>query len=111
MEKVRTSRLIGKTVSDTSGKVLGTVEDVELSGGSVYLVVRTASQGSQGSQGSPARTSQFWVSWDQVASVQDIILLKIKHEMAALQAKICAACGYQNRTVAQFCRKCGRALV
>jgi sporulation protein YlmC with PRC-barrel domain len=108
MEKVRTSRLIGKTVSDTSGKVLGTVEDVELSGGSVYLVVRTASQGSQGS---PARTSQFWVSWDQVASVQDIILLKIKHEMAAPQAKICAACGYQNPTVAQFCRKCGRALV
>ena len=105
MEKVRTSRLIGKTVSDTSGKVLGTVADVELSGNTLYLIVR------MNSQGSPAQhTSEFSVRWDQVASVEDIILLKIKYEVAAPQAKICSVCGYQNPPVAQFCRKCGRSV-
>jgi sporulation protein YlmC with PRC-barrel domain len=93
------------TVSDTSGKILGTVGDVELSGNVPYLIVR------MNTQGSPAQpSSEFSVRWDQVASVQDIILLKIKYEAATAQTKICSACGYQNLPVAQFCRKCGRSL-
>jgi sporulation protein YlmC with PRC-barrel domain len=105
LERVRTSTLIGKTVCDKSGKILGAVGDVELSGNTVYLIVR------MNSQSSPAQnTSEFSVRWDQVASVQDIILLKIKHEAAAPQTEVCSACGYRNPPVAQFCRKCGKSL-
>jgi sporulation protein YlmC with PRC-barrel domain len=100
---IRINSLLGMTTLDATGKVVGAVSDVEFSEGHTYLIIKPI-QGPGASE--RAGAIDMIVRWDQIASIQDIIMLKIR---STSKAQICS-CGYENMPGAKFCRSCGRAL-
>lgn len=95
----RFSNMLKKTVSNSNGRVLGTLEDFELSGTNLSLIVKPKEE----------NQSDLVIDWADVASVYDIILLKTKYEIANRSIKTCT-CGYENPAEARFCRQCGKAI-
>lgn len=100
---IRINSLLGMTTTDATGKVVGAVSDVELSEGRTYLIIKPIqAPGASKAEG----IHDLSVRWDQIASIQDIILLKTRSNS---KAEICS-CGYENMPGAKFCRSCGREL-
>jgi sporulation protein YlmC with PRC-barrel domain len=99
--KKRSSELIGKSVSDADGTVLGKVIDAELDldGYGFCLVVANNQSGE--------RSKELIVAPSEIAKVKDIILLKTTYEK---KRKACEKCGFENPIIASFCRECGTTL-
>jgi len=108
-------QFIGLQVIDTKGSLLGNVKDVSLDfeNKDISLKVATKNKG------------EMDFSWDDVQSVEDVVLLKKQVDMApsppeskpdssAEQASqpllICPSCGASSPARAKFCSKCGADL-
>ena len=95
----RLSSILKKTVSDSNGRVIGTLEDFELAGSNLSLIVKPKE----------ASQSELIIDMADVASIYDIILLKTKYNIENNAIKACT-CGTENPIEARFCRGCGKAL-
>ena len=96
--KRRSSELIGKSVSDADGAVIGKVIDAELDldGFGFCLVVAKNEPGK--------RSKELIITPNEIARVKDIVLLKTTYET---KPRICDKCGFENAMVASYCRECG----
>jgi sporulation protein YlmC with PRC-barrel domain len=98
-------------VIDSKGVLVGNVKDVSVDFRNRSLAFRIATK---------TRT-EIDVSWDDVLSVEDVVLLKKEVDLAVaavpspapptIQAVlICPSCGTSAPGHAKFCPKCGAAL-
>jgi sporulation protein YlmC with PRC-barrel domain len=110
-EFVPTQRFIGMQVIDSMGSMVGTVKDlgVNIVEKKFNLIVTTKAR------------SEIQISWDDIQSVLDVVLLRKEIELpkAAEPAaapppppplapmKICTNCGTSVLPAAKFCPKCG----
>ena len=98
-------------VIDNKGAMVGNVKDVSVDFRNKGLAFRITTK---------ART-EMDVSWDDVLSVEDVVLLKKEVDLATATipvpaspmiqaAMICPSCGASAPGHAKFCPKCGAAL-
>lgn len=108
---VSAQRFVGMQVIDNKGSLVGNVKDVSVDFRNKGLAFRVTTK---------ART-EMDMSWDDVLSVEDVVLLKKEVELAAatslptappmVQAvMICPNCGTSGPGHAKFCPKCGANL-
>jgi sporulation protein YlmC with PRC-barrel domain len=101
----------GLQVIDTKGAVVGSVKDVSVDFRNKALAFRITTK---------AR-AEMDVSWDDVLSVEDVVLLKKELDLSVATvpspglptvqtAMICPKCGASVPGHAKFCPKCGAAL-
>jgi len=101
----------GLQVIDTKGVVVGNVKDVSVDFRNKALAFRITTKGH----------AEMDVSWDDVLSVEDVVLLKKELDVTAATvppstlpsiqaAMICPKCGASAPGRAKFCPKCGAAL-
>jgi sporulation protein YlmC with PRC-barrel domain len=101
----------GLQVIDTKGAVVGSVKDVSVDFRNKALAFRIATK---------AR-AEMDVSWDDVLSVEDVVLLKKELDLTVATvpsgtpptiqtAMICPKCGASAPGHAKFCPRCGAAL-
>lgn len=113
---VPAQRFVGMQVIDTKGTLVGNVKDVSVDFENKSLAFRVS-----------AKTgTELDMDWEDVQSVQDVVLLKKEVELSvpeqqpvsgpsppapAVQAVlICPNCGASAPGHAKFCPKCGRTL-
>jgi len=93
-------------VIDSKGVVVGNVKDVSVNFGGKSLAFRVATKS----------RSELDVNWDDVISVEDVVLLKKEYETRVQAAPtvqavlICPNCGGSAPGHAKFCPKCGAGL-
>lgn len=98
-------------VIDSKGALVGNVKDVSVDFRNKGLAFRVTTK---------ART-EMDVPWDDVLSVEDVVLLKKEVDLAVATvvaptpptvqaAMICPSCGTSAPGHAKFCPKCGAAL-
>jgi sporulation protein YlmC with PRC-barrel domain len=109
---VPSQRFIGMQVIDNKAVVVGNVKDVSVSFQGKSLAFRVTTK----------NRSELDVSWDDVQSVEDVILLKNEVDLstakptsstvpAVTQALlICPNCGASAPGHAIFCPKCGHSV-
>lgn len=110
---VPAQRFVGMQVIDNKGSLVGNVKDVSVDFRNKGLAFRVTTK---------ART-EMDLAWDDVLSVEDVVLLKKAVEVAAsatasqptappmIQAVlICPNCGASAPAHAKFCPKCGGTL-
>jgi sporulation protein YlmC with PRC-barrel domain len=109
---VSSQRFAGMQVIDSKGSLVGTVKDVSVDFRNKNLAFHVATK---------AR-SEMDVLWDDVLSVEDVVLLKKEVELPfstvaaplpppSVQAVvICPSCGTSAPGHAKFCPKCGAGL-
>jgi sporulation protein YlmC with PRC-barrel domain len=110
---VPAQRFVGMQVIDSKGMLVGNVKDVSVNfhDRNMAFLVATKSH------------AELDVAWDDVSSVEDVVLLKKDMELPKLQSEsaspapsvvqavvICPNCGASAPGVAKFCPKCGRNL-
>jgi sporulation protein YlmC with PRC-barrel domain/ribosomal protein L40E len=111
-------QFVGLQVIDTKGTLVGNVKDVSLDieNKAVSLTVSTKSKG------------EMDFTWDDVQSVEDVVLLKKQVDLSSVSAPeskeasreqsvqsvqtlvICPNCGASSPARAKFCSKCGTEL-
>ena len=108
-------QFIGLQVIDTKGSLIGNVKDIALDfqNRDISLKVATKSKG------------EIDFGWDDVQSVEDVVLLKkqvdmtvsptdirfdLSGEHAPQALLICPSCGASSPARAKFCSKCGADL-
>lgn len=108
---VPSQRFAGMQVIDSKGALVGNVKDVSVDFRNKGLAFRIATK---------AR-AEMDVSWDDVLSVEDVVLLKKEVDLTVAAvpsptpptvqtALICPNCGASAPGHAKFCPKCGAAL-
>ena len=114
---VPAQRFVGMQVIDNKGSMIGTVKDVAVDFQNMKLTFRVTTKAK----------SELDLSWEDVLSVEDVVLLKKGVDMAAavppqpptptastapsVQAfVICSSCGTSAPGHAKFCPKCGNNL-
>ena len=109
---VPVQQIIGLQVIDTRGSMIGNVKDisVDFEGKSISFHVNAKNN------------TELDFNWDDVQSVQDVILLKKQVELPSAPADhtsnpptvqaliICPSCGASTPAHAKFCSKCGTSL-
>lgn len=105
-------RFVGMQVIDNKGSMVGNVKDVSVDFRSKELAFRVTTK---------TRT-EMDIPWDDVLSVEDVVLLKKEVEVSttpptvtasppSVQAvMICPSCGTSAPGHAKFCPKCGASL-
>jgi len=110
-------RFVGMQVIDSKGTVVGNVKDVSVDFRSKALAFRVSTK----------THSELDMSWDDVQSVEDVVLLKKEIDLASMPeaqtatstsespvtiqaVMICSNCGSSAPGHAKFCPKCGTAL-
>lgn len=110
-------RFVGMQVIDNKGSVVGNVKDVSVDFQSKALAFRVSTKSH----------SELDMSWDDVQSVEDVVLLKKEVDLTSMpeaqpaaltsgsqvtiQATlICSNCGSSAPGHAKFCPKCGTTL-
>ena len=108
---VASQSFAGLQVIDTKGVVIGNVKDVSVDFRNKALAFRITTK---------AHT-EMDVSWEDVLSVEDVVLLKKELDLKSAPvpsptaptiqtAIICPKCGASAPSHAKFCPKCGAAL-
>ena len=112
---VTVQRFVGMQVIDNRGSVVGSVKDVSVDFQNKNLAFRVSTK---------AKTELDMV-WDEVLSVEDVVLLKKEVDLATLSTQqgtggtpaptvqalvICSNCGASAPSHAKFCPKCGTSL-
>jgi sporulation protein YlmC with PRC-barrel domain len=109
---VPSQRFAGMEVIDSRGAVVGNVKDVSVDFRNKNLAFHVTTK---------SRT-EIDVPWDDVLSVEDVVLLKKEVDLSdatvtipvppAIQATlICPSCGTSAPGHAKFCPKCGASLM
>ena len=104
-------RFAGIQVIDSKGAVIGNVKDVSVDFKNKSLAFHIATKAG----------TEMDVPWDDVLSVEDVVLLKREVDLAVAPttvpmpptvqaAVICPACGTSAPAHAKFCPKCGSPL-
>lgn len=107
---VPVQRFVGMQVIDNKGALVGNVKDVSVDFQNKGLAFRVSTK---------TRT-ELDLAWDDVLSVEDVVLLKKEVELGtssgapaapSVQALvICSNCGASAPSHAKFCPKCGTNL-
>lgn len=115
---VPAQRFVGMQVIDTKGSLIGNVKDVSVDFQNKSLAFRVSTK---------AKT-ELDMNWDDVLSVEDVVLLKKELDLAIPTAPtptvpsvpappptvqaliICPTCGASAPGHAKFCPKCGTSL-
>lgn len=115
---VPAQRFVGMQVIDGKGSLVGNVKDVSVDFQNKSLAFRVSTK---------ART-ELDMSWDDVLSVEDVVLLKKELDISVQPAQpatplsgpttppvvqamvICPTCGASAPSHAKFCPKCGTSL-
>ncbi len=109
-------RFVGMQVIDNKGFVIGNVKDVSVDFQNRDLAFRVGTKAG----------SELDFAWDDILSVQDVVLLKREVELASVAGDatpshsapaptvqalvICSSCGTSAPSHAKFCSKCGVSL-
>lgn len=113
----QTQHFVGMQVIDSKGTVVGNVKDVSVDFQSKALAFRVSTKSH----------SELDMSWDDVQSVEDVVLLKKEVDLTSIPETqtspstgelpvtiqavlICSNCGTSTPGHAKFCPKCGTAL-
>ena len=113
----QTQHFVGMQVIDSKGTVVGNVKDVSADFQNRSLAFRVATK----------NRSELDMSWDDVQSIEDVVLLKTEVDTTKLSEAqeapltaespvtiqsvlICSSCGTSAPGHAKFCPKCGTAL-
>jgi len=105
---------IGLQVIDTKGTLVGTVKDISVDFANMEVSIRVSTK----------NETEMDFGWDEVQSVEDVVLLKKEVDLSSLEEKesdstkarsvdavlICPNCGASVPTHAKFCSKCGSDL-
>jgi sporulation protein YlmC with PRC-barrel domain len=109
---VPAERFVGMQVIDSKGLVVGNVKDVSLDFQNKAFAFHVTTK----------NRTELDMGWDDVSSVQDVVLLKKSVDLPAetvsgssaqqlAQALVlCPKCGASTPNVAKFCPKCGANL-
>ncbi len=107
---VPAQRFTGMQVIDSKGSVIGNVKDVSVDFQNRAMAFRVATK----------TGSELDLPWDDVLSLEDVVLLKKELELPKPQAQpgpplvqavlICPTCGSSAPGHAKFCPKCGTSL-
>ena len=108
---VSSQHFAGMQVIDSKGSLVGNVKEISVDFRNRNLAFRVTTK---------AR-SEIDVTWDEVLSVEDVVLLKKEIDLPATAAPaqppptvqavlICTNCGTSAPGHAKFCPKCGAAL-
>jgi sporulation protein YlmC with PRC-barrel domain/ribosomal protein L40E len=104
-------QFIGLEVIDTKGLLVGTVKDISVDFANKEISIQVSTK----------NTGEMDFSWDDVQSVEDVVLLKNAVNLSSLDetetdfakprmvqaVSICPNCGASVPTRAKFCSKCG----
>ena len=107
-------QFIGLQVIDTKGSLVGTVKDISVDFANKAISIRVSTK----------NTGEMEFSWDDVQSVEDVVLLKNPVDLSSLDeteidsakgrtvqaVSICPNCGASVPARAKFCSKCGSDL-
>ncbi|HUK28768.1 MAG TPA: zinc-ribbon domain-containing protein [Candidatus Acidoferrales bacterium] len=108
-------KIVGLQVIDTKGSMIGNVKDI-----SVDFDAKSISFGV-----TAKNSSELDFTWDDVQSVEDVVLLKKEVDLPSPSADhpssavspptvqplvICPSCGASTPAHAKFCSKCGTSL-
>jgi len=110
-------RFVGMQVIDSKGSVVGNVKDVSADFQSKTLAFRVSTK----------NRSEVDMTWDDVQSVEDVVLLKKEVDLASMPklqtgtsageppvtiqaVLICPNCGSSAPGHSKFCPRCGAAL-
>jgi len=107
-------QFIGLQVIDTKGSLVGTVKDISVDFANKAISIRVSTK----------NTGEMDFSWDDVQSVEDVVLLKNPVNLSSLDeteidsakgrtvqaVSICPNCGASVPARAKFCSKCGSDL-
>lgn len=113
---VTTQRFVGMQVIDSKGSMIGNVKDVSVDFQNKGLAFRVSTK----------TKAEIDLSWDDVVSVEDVVLLKKEVDLSTLAPQptipslggpptvqavlICPNCGASAPSHAKFCPKCGKSL-
>ncbi len=112
---VPVQRFVGMQVIDNKGVVVGNVKDVSVDFRNKSLAFRVSTKS----------RSEIDMAWDDVLSVEDVVLLKKDMGLAVSSSQattgtttpptvqalvICSNCGASAPGQAKFCPKCGSSL-
>jgi len=107
--------IVGLQVIDTKGSMIGNVKDISVDFESKSISFRITAKNS----------TELDFSWDDVQSVEDVVLLKKEVDLPSPPADhtsstpnpptvqpliICPSCGASTPAHAKFCSKCGTSL-
>jgi len=107
-------QFIGLQVIDTKGLLVGTVKDISVDFANKEVSIQVSTK----------NTAEMDFSWDDVQSVEDVVLLKNAVNLSSLDemetnsakartvqaVSICPNCGASVPARAKFCSKCGSNL-
>jgi sporulation protein YlmC with PRC-barrel domain/ribosomal protein L40E len=107
-------QFIGLQVIDTKGSLVGTVKDISVDFANREISIRVSTK----------NKGEMDFGWDDVQSVEDVVLLKKEVNLSSLEetatdsakartvhaALICPNCGASMPARAKFCSKCGSDL-
>jgi sporulation protein YlmC with PRC-barrel domain len=115
-KKIPVQRIIGLQVIDTRGSMIGNVKDISVDFEGKSISFRITAKNS----------TELDFSWDDVQSVEDVVLLKKEVDLPSPPADhpsnsssppptvqpliICPSCGASTPAHAKFCSKCGTSL-
>jgi sporulation protein YlmC with PRC-barrel domain/ribosomal protein L40E len=106
---------IGLQVIDTRGSLIGNVKDISLDFENREISLKVATK----------NTGEMDLGWDDVQSVEDVVLLKKQVDLSSAPKEteqapsgnqtvqtlvICPSCGASSPARAKFCSKCGSDL-
>ena len=108
---VSSQRFAGMQVIDSKGSLVGNVKDVSVDFRKRSLAFRVTTK----------TRSEMDVPWDDVLSVEDVVLLKKEVDLAVaavpepppptvMAMVVCPSCGTSAPGHAKFCPKCGSSL-
>lgn len=95
----RREEIVGKDVIDRDAKKIGVTKDIAWSEeGTLALLIETMEE------------QDFFLEFDDVERIGDVIFVKPKTSLQAIPTKTCAMCKNKNLVEAAFCAKCGHTL-
>ena len=94
----RREEIIGKDVIDGDARRVGVTKDIAWSEeGTLALLIENMDE-------------DFFLEFDDVERIGDVIFVKPKTSLQAIPTKTCAMCKSKNPVEAVFCAKCGHTL-
>jgi sporulation protein YlmC with PRC-barrel domain len=91
--------VIGKDIIDGDARKIGVTKDLAWSEDGVFaLIVEGADE------------EEFFLPFDNVEKVGDVIFVKAKASLLSIPMRTCPMCKHKNPIEAMFCAKCGRTL-
>ena len=91
--------MTSKDVIDSDANKIGIAKDLAWSDDGVFaLIVEGADE------------EEFFLPFDNVEKVGDVIFVKAKASLLSIPMRTCPMCKHKNPIEAMFCAKCGRTL-